>query len=633
MATLFDLTYFATQTSYEALKNLNASNVPPGWTLRASTDLTKNSFIERTASNDLKELIKGGDYQCYVFQNDITGEYVFANRGTVPGLVGNLKADAAIAGASLGIQSDSDYELASKGFAKLVFEEVIRKTPGNIYTTGHSLGYAGAQQQLGELNKLAIDAGLEPPQAVGFNGAGVAKGVEGSNGNHAINIPVAGDRVDNQGIQTGATLEMDGLGSTSSYVLGGFAGLSLGTNPYTAVARFLVGGFVGGTGVNHAGTNVMAFVQKYPAIGAMDVDALNAMTAADKSALLKVDALSWLMMGSDDKAKVLANPTQAVSDLQANGITVSSVENLGGGQTRYTYASGFSYVHSAQAGVSDTYVFNAGSDNSVTMRVYLNGTYDYAFKDGSTATVFTDGSSVLTRLEADVRVATYLNSTGGLDKTVFIYSNGARVTQFPPSDDGSQLELKTEGGKTFVRSLVPNEDGGIDRSEWAELKASQPELTPAAYQQLIYSDMAGFLSALRTGDKLNQALYGVKLTLDVMLSQGKTLDQSMAGLRNGLDAVAGAVGVVASLHALQSDDTLTQLNGAVGLLSSSNQLFAAMNGGAIGEQQLIDHGFMSGGALAAMYQTRAHCATRRRTNNHRACRASHSKQTQGAQHA
>ena len=103
MATLFDLTYFATQTAYAELKNLNASNVPPGWTLRASTDSTKNSFIERTASNDLKELIKGGDYQCYVFQNDITGEYVFANRGTVPGLVGNLKADAAIAGASLGI--------------------------------------------------------------------------------------------------------------------------------------------------------------------------------------------------------------------------------------------------------------------------------------------------------------------------------------------------------------------------------------------------------------------------------------------------------------------------------------------------------------------------------------------------
>ncbi len=194
----------------------------------------------------------------------------------------------------------------------------------------------------------------------------------------------------------------------------------------------------------------------------------------------------------------------------------------------------------------------------------------------------------------------------------FVGSNGVQVSRIYDAtgkliatgstqtfDDGSQLELKTEGGKTYVRSLVPNEEGGVDRSEWSELKASQPELSPQAYQQLIYSDMAGFLSALRNGDKLNQALYGVKLTLDVMLSQGKTLDQSMAGLRDGLDAVAGAVGVVAALHALQSDDTLTQMNGVVGLLSSSNQLFAAMNGGAIGEG-LTTNGFLNKGDLAAL---------------------------------
>ncbi len=230
---------------------------------------------------------------------------------------------------------------------------------------------------------------------------------------------------------------------------------------------------------------------------------------------------------------------------------------------------------------------------------------------------FTDdeGNILRTKLDAQGNVLLGADNKPLLELTLNDSAN-SKVVEVSMGCDGKpdacSWNTPTQGGTSIyedgVRTDVVTDKGtgqtsisAVDENTGKEIKTGGGSmgLTPAAYQQLIYSDMAGFLSALRNGDKLNQALYGVKLTLDVMLSQGKTLDQSMAGLRDGLDAVAGAVGVVAALHALQSDDTLTQMNGVVGLLSSSNQLFAAMNGGAIGEG-LTTNGFLNKGDLAAL---------------------------------
>lgn len=276
-----------------------------------------------------------------------------------------------------------------------------------------------------------------------------------------------------------------------------------------------------------------------------------------------------------------------------------------------------------------------------------------------------DGNALVTRSGAGFATSYVVNASGqlvsGNDKTYDVQNNLVAESTYHRNDDnsvttlryngkhelvstttqtfddGTQIEIKIENGRSYVRSLVPQENGtGVDASDWRDLTTNQA-LNQQAYQNLIYSDMAGFISALRSGDKLNQSLYGAKMAMDVMLSQGQTVEQGLAGLRTGMDAVSGAVGVVASLHALRSGDTLTQLGGATGLLSSSNQLVAAMNGGAIGSKQLVDNGFMSGAELAALRtvcQAIACCTTHRRNRNQRACpcRASRNYQTLGAQH-
>ncbi len=548
----------------------NPANLPAGWT-----------FVRLEAE---------GAFAAAIFR-DTSGQIAIAFRGT------NGLSDVLADGSILAGGWNSQFQQGMDLVKKVLTEEKILSSDfdkSQLLVTGHSLGGAIAQ----------IVA-----QAYGLDGStidpGAAKRIVESDGFKAATLA--------------AGLPEGGLGV-----------------PTTFTNHLVVGSVVsGGTG-EHLGE-----VSYIPSLNFSSMDALNSFLLAVVNPVAGfVYAVGVDQFGNKHSSQQISEALGLLAGLStdaegAGRITLSpKVVGIDADTGAPRYSQTEFEIKDADGEIKGTVKFSGqGLDRTLEMfdaDGQLKSTVRQS-SNGGVVTITGNDQNIEIKINREQQVE---NDNGTV--TIIRRNSAGQIistTTTQTFDDGSQLELKTEGGKTFVRSLVPNEDGGIDRSEWAELKASQPELTPAAYQQLIYSDMAGFLSALRTGDKLNQALYGVKLTLDVMLSQGKTVDQSMAGLRNGLDAVAGAVGVVASLHALQSDDTLTQLNGAVGLLSSSNQLFAAMNGGAIGEQQLIDHGFMSGGALAAMYQTRAHCATRRRTNNHRACRASHSKQTQGAQHA
>ena len=102
-------------------------------------------------------------------------------------------------------------------------------------------------------------------------------------------------------------------------------------------------------------------------------------------------------------------------------------------------------------------------------------------------------------------------------------------------------------------------------------------------------------TALRNKDKLNQALYGAKIIIDMQIKDG--LSASLEGMQTAIGGLSATVGVVAGLNALQSNDTRTQISGAVGLFSSANQLavyYKAGNG-----TQAAD-GFLDKGQLGVL---------------------------------
>jgi hypothetical protein len=167
-------------------------------------------------------------------------------------------------------------------------------------------------------------------------------------------------------------------------------------------------------------------------------------------------------------------------------------------------------------------------------------------------------------------------------------------------DDGSSVEVKTENGQQYVRVT----DTDSKTSDWKNLTTGQTqtaEQRAQRYENQLYSDMAGFLGAMRSKDKLGQVLYGAKIAIDFQLKNGAT-EVKLGDLNLG-KAVAGlsaTVGIVAGLNALQSKDTLTQLNGAVGLLSSANNL-----AGVLGTKTAGVDGFLSGEGLKLLSQAGA----------------------------
>jgi Ca2+-binding RTX toxin-like protein/ribosomal 50S subunit-recycling heat shock protein len=162
-------------------------------------------------------------------------------------------------------------------------------------------------------------------------------------------------------------------------------------------------------------------------------------------------------------------------------------------------------------------------------------------------------------------------------------------------DDGTAIEIKTENGQQYVRSTMFKSDDSPETisTDWKNLTTGQT-LTSEQLDQVqtnaLYTDMAGFITALRNKDKLNQALYGAKIIIDTQIKDG--LSPSLEGMQTALGGLSATVGVVAGLHALQSDDTRTQISGAVGLLSSANQLAAYYNqaNGATAAQGFLDKG-------------------------------------------
>ena len=184
---------------------------------------------------------------------------------------------------------------------------------------------------------------------------------------------------------------------------------------------------------------------------------------------------------------------------------------------------------------------------------------------------------------------------GTLVKQFEIDANGkvTRTTETQTFNDATAFEHKKEGGKNYIRAK--DDEGNI--GEWQEYKTVAEIARETFYENQLYSDMAGFLNALRGKDKVNQVLYGAKIAIDYQLKNGATevklgeldLGKTVAGL-------SATVGIVAGLHALQSKDTQTQLNGAVGLLGSLNNLSKVFD---IKNAAGAD-GFLTGAQLGAL---------------------------------
>ena len=117
--------------------------------------------------------------------------------------------------------------------------------------------------------------------------------------------------------------------------------------------------------------------------------------------------------------------------------------------------------------------------------------------------------------------------------------------------------------------------------------------------------MAGFLNALRGQDKLGMVLYAAKIAIDFQLKAGVQTGQTSVklgdlDLGNAIQGLSATVGIVAGLNALQFDDVLTQLNGAVGLLSSANTLASVLGATHTAANGELAKGFLSGDALQAL---------------------------------
>lgn len=140
-------------------------------------------------------------------------------------------------------------------------------------------------------------------------------------------------------------------------------------------------------------------------------------------------------------------------------------------------------------------------------------------------------------------------------------------------DDGTALEIKTEGGVQHMRSVVLRDDGSgaVQASAWTSLPGG-PAGTPQTQHDNMYADMAGFVNALRGRDKVSQVLYAARIGIGYQRSlPGGAGDVTLGWLDNGVQALSAVAGVYAGLRALRSDDVKTQLGGAVGLLSSAQE--------------------------------------------------------------
>lgn len=142
-------------------------------------------------------------------------------------------------------------------------------------------------------------------------------------------------------------------------------------------------------------------------------------------------------------------------------------------------------------------------------------------------------------------------------------------------DDGSTLEITdSAAGKPAVLKA----SDGIDTVRSVALVGPNQDVhTKEELQDNLYGSMAGFINALRGQDKVGVMLYGTKMLIEHHMLSDVTASSSQA--YHASMAMGGVLGILGAWRALQSRDSLTVLDGGVGMLRSSNALVAGLNEG------------------------------------------------------
>ncbi|MDD2685897.1 MAG: hypothetical protein PHY62_07055, partial [Gallionella sp.] len=447
--------------------------------LRANIDAGNNNITVGSSSFTVVTVStqNGGGYSGQVIKSTTGNEYFLLDRGTEPGLLGNLAADFfGIALGTFGAGFNTSQMQSAQAYAKVEFTRLAQgmvngtTTIDTLNLVGHSSGYAQAIKQYETLSDLYKNTPAVTPETPGLkeaygqllskvkifgvNGAGVPNSTlpTGALDTIAVNLVVPGDVVDNAGKQYGIQISLDGAGSGyGSAVLGAAGAVVLGITGL----RILAAGAAGGIAGNHPGSNATAYMSKFPAYASLTQAQLASLSNADRNALIAVDQFTWDAMTSTQRDALLSTPTLVVADLQVHGLTPASIQlNVDGlGSNRYTFATGVSYLYKDSGGVK-TYVFSPLDGNpGVTVSVYSNRV-EYRLPDNSISTVYNTGDA-----QTAVGAFTYNQPAGNAQATI---TAGGQTFTVPAeavvSESGSGLLVQNSGSNGYP-SLLINPDG------------------------------------------------------------------------------------------------------------------------------------------------------------------------------
>lgn len=272
-------------------------------------------------------------------------------------------------------------------------------------------------------------------------------------------------------------------------------------------------------------------------------------------------------------------------DVQDDGSSFLTLRHSDGSVERFTVGTdgrmyGWQMTRPDGSGGAETY----GGTGEVTSRsiVRLDGAGTEVWRQ---ETVY-DASGQVTQTTVSQR-----QPDGSTAMTVR-NGQGALVTStrrqvFDDPDGQSTLEEVTNHATGQVTLVSTGADGQVLVRDITPLVVEQR--TRQQIQDTIYGDAAGFVGAVRSGNKAGMLLYGARMALGYARLEDVT-NPSLAGLDSFLGGAIGALGIIGALRGLRSDDPLTQVNSAVSLVRSANEVYKAFNSGS---------GFIGQGTAAA----------------------------------
>jgi hypothetical protein len=272
----------------------------------------------------------------------------------------------------------------------------------------------------------------------------------------------------------------------------------------------------------------------------------------------------------------------------------ASVANLGG-----TFGAGQVYGFDVlPVGEGSSFLVNADAEIVGELNVLPDGYLQLRNLSGEAIYVAEDGRELTqaeydqaqTHAPATTTSGSAIASAGALTKRVDLDAGGSWITTLTDAsgrsivtikrtafhdDDGVSYLDEAENRITGEQWLVGTDTSGTQK----QVQLVSFEQAQAAVKDAMFSDSASFLSALRGKNKAATLLYGAKIAIDYA-RYNDLANPDLKGLSDFVGGAAGVLGVLGALRGLQSDDPLTQVNGAVSLLHGTDAIYKSFNDGA-----------------------------------------------------